>query len=277
MQTLVPGPHRRCRHGWLAPTIDVVNGESGFSDHFSGVAAQYAASRPGYPPELFDWLESLTSGHALAWDCGTGSGQTAVRLAEHFDRVVASDASEQQLAHAVRVSNVDYRCFAAEEADLLDDSVDLITVAQALHWFDLDRFYGEVRRVGRSSGVIAVWTYGRNFVDDAPEVTAIIENFHDEIVGPYWPAGREHVDSNYTDLPFPFERVDAPAFVMEAQWTLDDLLAYLGTWSSSARFAAATGSDPRELIAVPLAAAWGSPERKRRVVWPLTVLAGRIR
>lgn len=249
---------------------------SPFSDHFGSVAANYASSRPGYPPALFAWLATVTPRHDLAWDCGTGSGQTAVALAAHFDRVVASDASERQLEHAVPAPNVDYQCFPAESTPLEDLSVDLVTVSQALHWFDLERFYAEVGRVLRPSGAIAVWTYGRHYVDGAPEATAIVEDFHDRLVGPYWPPGREHVDSNYVDLPFPFRPIDVPAVAMECHWSLDQLRDYLGTWSATSRYEAALGRDPRELIASDLDAAWGDPATVRRIVWPLTVLAGRV-
>ena len=136
--------------------------------------------------------------------------------------------------------------------------------------------FAEVRRVLRPSGAIAVCTYGRHYVDGVPQATAIVEDFHDNVVGPYWPPGREHVDSNYDDLPFPFRPIDVPAVRMECLWSLEQLLDYLGTWSATSRYEAALGRDPRELIASDLAAAWGDPATVRRIVWPLTVLAGRV-
>ncbi len=218
----------------------------------------------------------MSPAHDLAWDCATGSGQAAVGLAPHFARVVASDGSAEQLEHAMPTSNVEYRCFPAEAADLDASSVDLVTVAQALHWFDTDRFYDEVRRVLRPAGVIAAWTYGRSAVADAPDITAITDEFHDRIVGPYWPPGREHVDSGYVDLPFPFARIDAPTFAIRAHWTLAQLLDYFGTWSSVVRYRTDRGTDPRDVIAPALTAAWGDPSQAREIVWPLTILAGRV-
>lgn len=246
---------------------------TGFKDHFSSHAEAYARSRPGYPPALFAHLVSLAPSHQLAWDCATGNGQVAIGLARHFDRVVATDASAAQIDHAFRHERIAYRVEPAEATSLDAASVDLVAVGQALHWFDLDRFYAEVRRVLRTGGVIVAWCYGRCTV--APDIDAIIDRYYVEIVGPFWPPERIFVESGYRTLPFPFARVPLPAFDMQAEWTAEELLAYLGTWSATKRFEAHHGRDPRDEIAEPLVNAWGSRHLRRRMEWPLSFLAGR--
>lgn len=246
---------------------------TGFKDHFSSHAEAYACSRPGYPPALFAHLVSLAPSHQLAWDCATGNGQVAIGLARHFDRVVATDASAAQIDHAFRHERIAYRVEPAEATSLDAASVDLVTVGQALHWFDLDQFYAEVRRVLRTGGVIVAWCYGRCTV--APDIDAIIDRYYVEIVGPFWPPERIFVESGYRTLPFPFARVPLPAFDMQAEWTAEELLAYLGTWSATKRFEAHHGRDPRDEIAEPLVNAWGSRHLRRRMEWPLSFLAGR--
>lgn len=243
-----------------------------FQDHFSARAAQYAKYRPGYPPELFEWLAGLAPARHLAWDVGTGSGQAAHELAQHFDRVIASDAAAAQLHNATPHERIVYRVMPAERAELDDASVDLVTIAQALHWFDFDRFYGEVRRVLRPGGVIAAWTYGISRV--APEVDELVHRYYGDIVGPYWPPERAHVEQQYRSIPFPFEEIATPPFSMRMTWRVEDMLGYLGTWSASKRYAEARGEDPLARMSDLLARAWGEG-RERTVEWPLYLRAGR--
>jgi SAM-dependent methyltransferase len=245
-----------------------------FKDHFSGHSAEYAKYRPGYPDALFEWLASLTPAHDLAWDVGTGSGQAALGLAHHFEAVIASDAAQAQLHNAPPHPRVTYKVMPAERSDLADASVDLTTVAQAIHWFDFDRFYAEVRRVLKPTGVIAAWTYGLNRID--PQIDVIVRRYYSEIVRSYWPPEREHVDKNYRTIPFPFPEVSAPPLSMHERWSLDDLLGYLGTWSASKLYAQARGENPTELIRAPLARVWG-PEAQRVVEWPIHLRVGRLR
>lgn len=244
-----------------------------FKDHFSSHAEAYARSRPGYPSALFSHLAALAPSRQLAWDCATGSGQVATGLAQHFDCVIATDASAAQIAHAFPNDRIDYRVEPAEATSLDAASVDLVTVGQALHWFDLDRFYAEVQRVLRPGGAVVAWCYGHCTV--APDIDALVNEFYRGIVGPFWPPEREHVESGYGRLPFPFEPVPMPALRMHAQWTADELLAYLGTWSATKRFEANQGRDPRDDIAESLLNAWGSRHMRRRIEWPLSFLAGR--
>jgi ubiquinone/menaquinone biosynthesis C-methylase UbiE len=246
-----------------------------FSDHFSSSASGYASFRPGYPPALFAWLASVAPDRHRAWDCGTGSGQAAVRLADHFAHVVATDPSAAQLAHAFRHPVVHYAAMSAERSALADDSASMVTVAQALHWFDQPAFYAEARRVLVSGGVVAVWSYGLLTLRDA-SLDEIVRRFHGVAMGPYWPAERRLVDDGYRSLALPFEHVDAPPFSMHADWTLGHLAGYLSTWSAVQRARTATGADPVPRVVEALRAAWGPEEGQRRVEWPMTVHVGRV-
>ncbi len=244
-----------------------------FKDHFSAQAADYVRFRPRYPAALFAYLAEQAPGRRLAWDCATGNGQVAEGLAAHFDAVVATDASASQVAQAPRLANVAFRVEPAEASSLADASVDLVTVGQALHWFGLDRFYAELRRVGRPGALVAAWCYSLLCCD--PEVDRVLLRYYREVVGPYWPADRAKVESGYRELPFPFAPVAAPELALEADWDLAELTGYLGTWSAAQRYREARGRDPREEIAASLAQAWGSPGRKRRIEWPLHFRVGR--
>jgi SAM-dependent methyltransferase len=246
-----------------------------FADHFSPVAERYAAVRPTYPPELFAWLATLPARRERAWDVGTGSGQAAVTLAGHFAEVVATDAAAAQLARAVPHPRVRYRRAAAEASGLEAGAVDLVTVAQAVHWFDLDRFWAEVRRVAAPGGVVAVWTY--HGVGLTPAIDRVVERFYGEVVGRYWPPERAAVEDGYRSLPFPFAEIAAPAFHIRQRWDLARVAGYLGTWSASRHWSDAHGgADPVAEIAADLAAAWGDPAEEREVVWPLGLRVGRV-
>lgn len=244
-----------------------------FADHFSGVSSGYAAFRPSYPAALFDALADIAPAHALAWDCGAGTGQASVELAHRFASVVATDASASQIAQAVPHARVTYRAAPAQDSALADASVGLITVAQAVHWFDVDAFHAEAQRVLVPHGVIAEWSYGLLEVPSAPLVTNLV-NALDAEVGPWWPPERKHVDNGYADLAFPFERMDIGAFSMDADWSPEQLLGYLSTWSAVSRFKADKGSDPLEAFAAALPAAWGKSPL-HRIHWPLTLRVGR--
>ena len=246
---------------------------SSFPDHFSSTPARYASYRPNYSPALFEWLGQLAP-RGVAWDCGTGSGQAAVALAEHFPFVVATDASTAQLTHAAPHPRVRYAAMPAERTALASGSVSLVTVAQALHWFDRPTFFAETRRVLAPRGVIAVWSYGLVALrDDA--LDPIVRHFHGETIGPYWPPQRRLVDEGYEHLTLPFEPITTPPFAMTATWTLDQFAGYLSTWSAVQRAGAATGTDPVPRVVESLRSAWGPEGTARRVEWPLTLLVGR--
>lgn len=242
-----------------------------YRDHFSTGSAGYARYRPHYPDTLYRWLLEQAPGNRHAVDVATGTGQAATGLARHFRRVSAFDLSPSQVRLAEPAAGVSYAAAPAERLPVLDADADLVTVAQALHWLDLDAFYAEVRRVLVPGGVLAAWTYDRLQVD--PGVDAVIEYFYMQVVRADWPPERHHVETGYRELPFPFARLQAPSFAMRADWTVDDLLGYLGTWSATRRCHERTGNDPISEIADDLRRAFG-PVR-RQVSWPLTVLAGR--
>jgi SAM-dependent methyltransferase len=242
-----------------------------FKDHFSKQAADYAKFRPGYPKELFDCLRSIAPSPPFAWDCGTGNGQAAVGLASVFDRVIATDASEKQIANAQPHERVEYCVAPAENSGSESGTVDLIMVAQALHWFDLPRFYEEVRRVLKDNGVFAASAY--NLLRIEPAIDEIVNLYYHEVVGPFWPPERKLVE-NFADLPFPFHEIEPPKIEMTTQWNLDHLIGCLGTWSSTQRFIEARGSDPLEQITDELRSVWGDPHETRKVTWPLILRIG---
>jgi SAM-dependent methyltransferase len=246
-----------------------------FSNHFGKVAGQYADFRPRYPEALYAWLADQCQAHALAWDCGCGNGQASVALAEYVDRVHATDASAEQIAHARPHPRVDYAVAPAQDSGLSPASVDLITVAQALHWFDRPAFYAEVRRVARPGAVIAAWTYGVHHIEGS-QINATVRHFYEQVVGPFWPQERRLVETAYRQLDFPFARLETPEFDMQVEWTLAQLLGYLRSWSATARFIAAHGKDPVDALTRQLAPMWGDPERRRQISWPLGILAGRV-
>ena len=242
-----------------------------FADHFSGHAADYARYRPDYPAALYVHLTGLCARRVRVWDCGTGNGQAALGLAAHFHDVIATDPAFNQVRNAEAAANVHYAVARAEAAPLADASVDLITVAQALHWFEFDRFYTQARRVLTRGGVLAVWGYGLNEI--STEVDDVIHHYYTDIVGPYWPRERRYLDERYTTIPFPLAEEAAPSFYMEATWSLAEFRGYLATWSAAQRYARERGHDPLGLIDAPLAAVWGPAPR--RVAWPMYLRVGR--
>ena len=246
---------------------------AGFKDYFSERAAEYARFRPRYPAGLFEALARLTPGRALAWDCGTGNGQAAVGLADHFRRVVATDASLQQLAHAERHPRVAYVRSLETRSGLAAATVDLVTVAQALHWFDLEPFFAEARRVLRPGGAIAVWCYDLARV--TPEIDALLDRFAHETVGPHWAPERRHVRAGYQDLPFPFRELPFPPSTMDRELTLDQFAGYLGTWSVVRRYREAVGTDPLPPLIAAMAPRWGDPQAPRLLHWRVRGRAGR--
>ncbi len=245
-----------------------------FHDHFSEVAQSYADFRPHYPAALFDYLATLVPRSSPVWDCACGNGQATLDLAARFDRVVATDASGEQIASAPSRPNVEYRIAPAEQSGLPDASVALITVAQALHWFDLERFYGEAKRVLSPAGALATWAYGVDEVE-GDTVNQLVQEYYSDIVGPYWPPERRLVEEGYRTIPFPFAEITAPTLRLEARWTLDQLLGYFSTWSATNRYIKATGRNPLEPLSAELSRVWGDANSPRLVVWPLSLRVGR--
>ena len=241
-------------------------------DHFSQHAHEYARYRPTYPVELYSWLATLTARHDLAWDAGCGNGQASVPLAQYYQRVVGTDISPQQIAEARPHPKVEYRVGDEGTSGLPDRSVDLITVAQAAHWFDLGRFADECRRVGVPGAVVAVWGYGLTKL--APEIDVIVQRFFSEKVGPFWPAGREHLENEYRTLELPFTPIPAPPFAMTKTWDLREFTDYVSTWSAVQRYGKAKGEDPIPELFHDLGRLWGPAPRT--VTWPLYLRIGRL-
>lgn len=245
-----------------------------FQDHFSQRSGDYARYRPHYPPELFAHLASLAPGRDRAWDCATGNGQAAVALAGFFGRVCATDASAEQLAQAAPHPKIEYRVALAEAGGLPDHSVQLVTVAQALHWFDFDRFYPEVRRVLSPDGIFAAWGY--HLLRCEPDIDRRVDEFYGSTVGPYWPADRKWIEDKYRSIPFPLPEISIPAFHMSAAWDLDELIGYLGTWSATKKYTEARGSNPLPELRADLAKLWGDPATRKAMQWPLFSRVARL-
>jgi 2-polyprenyl-3-methyl-5-hydroxy-6-metoxy-1,4-benzoquinol methylase len=247
---------------------------AGFKDYFSGLSPSYRDFRPHYPEKLFRHLADIAPSLSIAWDCATGNGQAARSLARYFDRVIATDASASQVNNAETVEGVTYRVEPAESSGFEAQSVDLITVAQALHWFDLTAFEQEVRRVGKPKAVLAVWSYA--LLQSKPSVDTVIEKLYTGILGDYWTDERRIVAHGYKDVSLSFDVLESPSLAMHAQWSLDHLLGYLSTWSAAKRYEDRNGEDPVALIADELGHAWGDPLSRLHVSWPLTVKLWRL-
>lgn len=256
------------------PTTTDERGQTAFKDHFSTHATAYQQYRPGYPPALFAALARAAPACDAAWDVGCGNGQASIGLAEHFAVVHATDASAAQIHSAEPHPRVRYAVAPAEQAGLPANSIDLVLAAQALHWFDFERFHTEVRRVARPGGIVCAIAYELAAIN--PAVDAIVRDFYKAEIGPYWPADRAHIETGYRDIPWPYAPMDLGSFSMGTQWTLDQFIGYLGTWSAVARFRTATGADPLPAVLARLSSVWTEPAVPRKVEWPLVVLCGRI-
>jgi ubiquinone/menaquinone biosynthesis C-methylase UbiE len=263
-------------------------GSSPAKDLFSSQSKEYASSRPTYPRALFKFIVSLVDEKNLAWDCATGNGQAALVLADYFKQVIASDISARQLENAQQKSNIKYQIFRAEDTPLKDNSVDLITIAQALHWFDFDRFYSEARRVLRKTkdgktavgggGIIAAWAYGLHTI--SPEVDKVTHQLYEDILGDeYWSPERKYVEDRYETIPFPFEQIPAPEFQIQLSWNLSELKNYYRSWSSVQKFIKKNKYDPVSEVSSSLEYGWRGKNQvneKRKVVWPLYVKIGKL-
>jgi ubiquinone/menaquinone biosynthesis C-methylase UbiE len=215
-------------------------------DLFSKQSSEYAKFRPTYPAELIAEIAERCKQKKTAWDVGTGNGQLAALLANHFDNVFASDLSAQQLANAKQLANVSYFQNDSYSTPFENNSVDLITVAQAIHWFDFGKFYQEVKRVAAPDAIIVVIGYG--VMRSTGEVDNIIQDFYHKETGPYWDKERRYLDEEYKTIPFPFQRIDFPEFKMEYRWNIDQLIGYFSTWSALQHLKKATDSDPLPLL-----------------------------
>jgi len=243
-------------------------------DNFSQGGADYAAFRPASPDALFDFLYSNVGSFEAAWDCGTGNGQVAARLAERFKEVYATDISEDQLQYAAKKDNITYRKERAEQTSLADNSIDLVTVAQAIHWFDFEPFYAEVTRVARPGALFAAWTYTRLKVNT--EVDKVIKHLYKDITGPYWDKQRGYVDGGYEQIPFPFKEVQTPEFSIVKRLSVEQLAGYLRTWSGVQHYMKQEQKDPVAMVMNDLLQAWGGTEAIE-VLWPVRARVGIVK
>jgi len=245
-----------------------------FKDHFSVAADKYAAHRPAYPTALAEFLAGAAPRPGVAWDAGCGSGQLSVLLGDRFEHVIATDGSAEQLAHAAPHPRVEYRRATAEASGLADASVDLAVSAQAAHWFDLPSYYAEVRRVARKGAVVAQSVY--NLVEVDARIDLAVRRFYADKLGKYWPPERRHVETEYTTLPFPFERIETPRLEMHATWTLAHFIGYMRSWSGVMMMEKALGTQPMESLQREIETLWGPKGSSREVRWPLTLRVGRV-
>jgi len=242
-------------------------------DNFSTQAQQYSQFRPTYPDELFHFVLSLAPAKTAAWDCGTGNGQVAVKLADYFQMVYGTDISQSQLNNAVAKSNIIYKTETAENTAFADNQFDLITVAQAIHWFDFSKFYREVTRTARHNGILAIMGYALLKIDAG--LDPVINYLYTDILGGYWDKERRYIDEQYQTIPFPFTEISSPEFTNQYQWTLAHLIGYLNTWSAVQHYIKQKQSNPVALIQTDLEQAWG-PEQSKTIYFPILLRIGQI-
>jgi SAM-dependent methyltransferase len=253
--------------------LNTVSKITAMKDNFSNQAAEYASYRPAYPAALLDYICGLVPEKKLAWDCGTGNGQTAILLAAYFENVFASDISRQQLTKAPAKENIRYVLEPAEQTSLKDCSINLITVSQALHWFHFEKFYAEVKRVAAPGAIIAAWTYSLLHIE--PAIDQLIRNFHDETLGSSWDDERKYVIDEYKTIPFPFKPTETPAFEIVTSWTIEMLGGYLSTWSALQKFISANGYDPLPQLMLSLKKYW-LPGQAKEIIFPLYLKLGAV-
>lgn len=243
-------------------------------DLFSRQSDLYAKYRPGYPPELIKYILRFVQARSKAWDCATGNGQAALLLANFFESVYATDISENQIKNAQHHPHITYSLANAESSSFPDQFFDLITVAQAYHWFNFAKFETEVRRVLKPGGIIAIWGYGLTNSQN-PDVNQLLKSFYENTVGPYWDSERKYIDDRYRTVLFPYHQVSSSDFFFDRSWSLDDLCGYLNTWSSVQHFFKAQGFDPVEKLKVELLTVWPR-ESMINFQFPLFLRIGKV-
>ncbi|THB76702.1 MAG: class I SAM-dependent methyltransferase [Desulfobacteraceae bacterium] len=237
-----------------------------FKDHFSRQSKTYAEFRPNYPTALFEWIFSFIDTADRAWDCATGNGQSALALSGTFSRIYATDASPDQIKQAAPAANIMYRVARAEDSGIPDASIDLITVSQAIHWFDVDAFFLEADRVLKPGGMLAVWCYGLFSLSSPAD--RIIQNLYHNTLAGSWPPERDHVDNGYADIQFPWPLIPSPQFEIEKMWGAQQLIGFLNSWSAVQRFIKTHSFNPVEHIATALR---DVVRDKIPVIWPVTL------
>ncbi len=249
--------------------MNIKNNYTDFKDHFSDGSIKYSAYRPKYPDELFSYLSTISQNNKMAWDSATGSGQSALGLLHYFDNIIATDASKNQIDNAKKQKGINYKVEKSECTSIDSNSIDLITVAQALHWFNLEEFTLEVKRVLKTKGILAIWTY--SLLNINTEIDDLIKELYGSTLDSYWPPERKIVEEGYKNITFPFTEIKSPPYQMELEWDLSQLVGYLCTWSAVRKFEVEEGINPVEQLYDKIADLWGDPEQKRVTRWPLTL------
>lgn len=242
---------------------------SGFKDHFSDKSAAYSQYRPGYPTELFEYLASKVERRGRAWDCATGNGQSAINLANYFQEVIATDASKNQIDNAKKHAKIKYRVESAEKSTIQTNSVDLVTVAQAVHWFDLEAFTVEIQRVLKPNGLLAIWTYGLFSIQK--DIDTLLYELYAHTLDNYWPPERNLVEEGYKSIQFPFQEIDVPKFTLFTEWKVDQVVGYLKTWSAVKKYESVNGNNPVDDRLAELQKSWPSCNSTQTVAWPITM------
>ena len=241
-------------------------------DNFSTRSAEYSKYRPKYPSEAYNFIKDHINGFDAAWDCGTGNGQVAGEIAQFFDRVEATDISENQIKKAVKGTNINYSVQPAEKTNFQKNQFDLIICAQAVHWFNFEQFYAEVKRCLKPDGTILIMGYG--LFRSNSETNLIIQEFYHDIIGPYWDGERKYLDDNYEHIPFPFEEKSVPEFYKRYTWDIDHLLGYLRTWSAVKHYETQNSQDPVDLVELRLRKSFGT---RNEVTFPILFRMGKIK
>ncbi|HKZ65139.1 MAG TPA: class I SAM-dependent methyltransferase [Chitinophagaceae bacterium] len=241
-------------------------------DNFSKQPASYARYRPVYPQQLYDFIFQNVPDKQTAWDCGTGNGQAAMELAKVIGKIYATDISQKQIDNAIKHTNIFYSVQPAEQTKFTNNSFDLITVAQALHWFRFDDFYRELERVAKPKAVFAAWTY--SLLNISKEIDELIGHHHFNTLAAYWDAERKYVDEQYRNIPFPFTKINTPVFSIEYEWTTEELEGYLNTWSGLQKFIATNQYNPVDELMIHIKPLW--KQKKMKTSFPVHLLMGRV-
>lgn len=241
-------------------------------DNFSKQSDLYSKFRPGYPKKIFDFLLPIVRGKNAAWDCGTGNGQVAVQLSKYFKEVFATDLSAAQINNAEKKKNIFYSVENAEETLFAENKFDLITVAQAIHWFDFKKFYNKVNKTLNNGGIIAIIGYDVFRINK--EMDLLIDKFYTETTGPYWDAERKYIEEHYKTIPFPFKEIKTPDFSMSYNWEFEQVIGYLNTWSAVQHYIRKNNENPVDKFLIQLKKAWGTV-LKRKITFPVFMRTGR--
>lgn len=244
-------------------------------DLFSAQASQYARFRPHYPEELYNFLLSHVTSRGMVWDCATGNGQAAVRLARDFQQVEATDMSASQISNATSAPNINYSMAPAEKTTFPDQHFDLVTVAQALHWFNFEAFFAEVKRVTKPGGYFAAWTYD---ICEAPAaMQSLINDFYFNEIHPWFAPERAHIDARYGNIPFPFEMIETPLFYEVVNWDKAHVAGFLDSWSAVQHYIKANGGQsPIPAFMEKLDLVWPADVATQEFRFPLTLKLGRV-